>query len=195
LAVLLSERFAAAAGRAAVAAPSPAGARGLRRLPVSTTVLLGRERAIDEVAGLVERPDVRLVTLTGPGGVGKTRLAVAVGDRLRDRFGAGVVFVPLEAVTDADVVLAAIGRAVGADLPRKGSPLEALTETFGYGTWLLILDNLEQVDQARPCTSRPARSTTGGTTGMRRRAPSSRCVRDAGLSSRSAPSGDSQSTA
>jgi hypothetical protein len=55
LAVLLSERFAAADGQAAAAAPSPADARGLRRLPVSTTSLLGRERAINEVAGLVER--------------------------------------------------------------------------------------------------------------------------------------------
>ncbi|HJY67700.1 MAG TPA: AfsR/SARP family transcriptional regulator, partial [Streptosporangiaceae bacterium] len=88
LAVLLSERFAAAGGGQA-AAPSPVADRRSRPLPVSTTSLLGRERAVDEVAGLLERPEVRLVTLTGPGGVGKTRLAVAVGERLRDRFGAG----------------------------------------------------------------------------------------------------------
>ena len=67
---------------------------------MSTTSLIGREQAIREVAGLFEQPGARLVTLTGPGGVGKTRLAVAVGERLRDRFGAGTVFVPLEAVTD-----------------------------------------------------------------------------------------------
>jgi predicted ATPase len=148
LAVLLSERFAAAGGQVAAAAPSPAGARGPRPLPVSMTSLLGRERAIDEVAGLVERSGVRLVTLTGPGGVGKTRLAVAVGERLRDRFGAGTVFVPLEAVTDPGLVLAAIGRMAGADLARAGSPVEVLAETFGDGAWLLILDNLEQVIQA-----------------------------------------------
>jgi predicted ATPase len=59
---------------------------------------------------------VRLVTLTGPGGVGKTRLAVAVGERLRDRYAAGAVFVPLAAVTDPGLVLDGIGRAVGADL-------------------------------------------------------------------------------
>src|SRR5262249_27114051 len=85
LAVLLSERFAAAAVQAA--APSAARARGPRPLPVSTTSLLGRERALDEVAGLVERSGVRLVTLTGPGGVGKTRLAMAVGERLQRQFG------------------------------------------------------------------------------------------------------------
>jgi predicted ATPase len=144
LAVLLSERFAAAVQ---AAAPSAVRARGPHPLPVSTTSLLGRERAIDEVAGLVERSGVRLVTLTGPGGVGKTRLAMAVGERLQGRFGAGTVFVPLEAVTSPELVLAAIGRMAGADLAGAGSPLEALAETFGDGAWLLILDNLEQVIQ------------------------------------------------
>jgi predicted ATPase len=150
LAVLLSERFAAAGGRAPAVAPSPPGARGPGRLPVSTTSLLGRERDIGEVADLLGQPGVRLVTLTGPGGVGKTRLAVAVGERLRDRFGAGTVFVPLDAVTDPGLVLAAIGRAAGADLARTGSPAEALAETFGDGAWMLILDNLEQVVQVAP---------------------------------------------
>jgi len=145
LAVLLSERFAAAGAQAAAAAPPPAGGRGQRPLPVSMTSLLGRERAIDEVAGLVERPGVRLVTLTGPGGVGKTRLAVAVGERLGDRFAAGTVFVPLEAVTDPGLALRDIGRAAGADLAGTSAPVEALAETFGDGAWLLILDNLEQV--------------------------------------------------
>ena len=145
LAVLLSERFAAGNEAAAGAAPLE-GARGPRPLPVSTTSLLGRGRAIGEVARLVDkRAGTRLVTLTGPGGVGKTRLAVAVGERLRDRFNAGTVFVPLETVTEPGLVLAAIGRAARADLARVGSSVEALAETFGDGAWLLILDNLEQV--------------------------------------------------
>jgi predicted ATPase len=112
---------------------------------VGTTSLVGREQAIGEVTALVERPGVRLVTLTGPGGIGKTRLAVAAGERLRDRFGAGTVFVPLAAVTDPGLVLAGIGRAAGADLAETGSRLEALAERFGDDAWLLILDNLEQV--------------------------------------------------
>jgi predicted ATPase len=145
LAVLLSERFAAAGAHDAAAAPAPAGGRGPRPLPVSTTSLLGREQAIGEVARLVGQAGVRLVTLTGPGGVGKTRLAVAAGQRLGDRFAAGAVFVPLDAVTDPGLALAAIGRAVGVDLARTSAPVEALAETFGDGAWLLILDNLEQV--------------------------------------------------
>jgi predicted ATPase len=152
LAVLLSERFTASEAAPAGPAqpPPPGGPRGPGRLPVSTTSLIGRERAIGEVARLLGRAGVRLVTLTGPGGVGKTRLAVAVGERLRGRFGAGSVLVPLEAITDPGLVLSAIGRAAGADLAGTGSPLEALAETFADGAWLLVLDNLEQVVQVAP---------------------------------------------
>jgi predicted ATPase len=144
LAMLLSERFAVARPSAA-APPSP---QGPRPLPVDATSLVGREEAIAEVAGLVEGPGVRLVTLTGLGGIGKTRLAVAVGERLVDRFGAGAAFVPLAAVTDPGLVLAGVARAVGAELAGAASPLEALAEYFGGDRWLLILDNLEQVVDA-----------------------------------------------
>jgi predicted ATPase len=146
LAMLLSERFAVARPSAA----APPSRPGPRPLPVDATSLVGREEAIEEVAGLVGQPDVRLVTLTGVGGIGKTRLAVAVGERLGDHFGAGTAFVPLAAVTDPGLVLPGVARAVGAELAGAGSPLEALVEYFGDDRWLLILDNLEQVvDAAR----------------------------------------------
>ena len=138
LAALLSERF--AAHSAAPAAPSSRASR----LPASTTSLVGRERDIGEVAGLLGRPEVRLVTLTGPGGVGKTRLALAVGELLRDRFDEAA-FVALETATRPEQVLAGIARAVGADLAGTDSPLQVLVEVLGDGRWLLILDNLEQV--------------------------------------------------
>jgi predicted ATPase len=157
LAVLLSERFAARTPAAPTAsaperpaAAVPARSRGPRPLPVGTTSLVGREQAIGEVAALIGGPGGRLVTLTGPGGVGKTRLAVAVGERQRDRFDAGTAFVPLAAVTDPGLVLADVGRAVGADLAGTGSPVDALAERIGDGAWLLILDNLEQVTGAAP---------------------------------------------
>ncbi len=143
LATLLSERF--AAGRAAVAehgAGPPAQCAG--GLPVQATSLVGREHAIEDVARLLERPEVRLVTLTGPGGVGKTRLAVAVGQRLWDRFSGSVVFIPLETVAEPEQVVSTIARAVGADLAGSSSRLQAVIERLGDSPWLLILDNLEQ---------------------------------------------------
>jgi predicted ATPase len=162
LAALLSERFAAASGPAAAPAPSSrAAAPGPRPLPLGMTSLVGREQAIDEVAGLIGQPGVRLVTLTGPGGVGKTRLAVAAGERLRDRYAEGTVFVPLAAVTDPRLVLAAIGRAIGADLAGTGPPQQALVERLGEGAWLLILDNLEQVVQVAPDLSELLASCPG----------------------------------
>jgi predicted ATPase len=145
LATLLSERFAAYPG---TASPQPEPRR-VRLLPAGTTSLVGREPDIEAVARLIGTPDVRLVTLTGPGGVGKTRLAVAVGERLADHFGAGTAFVSLDLVTDPDLVLPAIGRAVGADLGRA-SPLAALVERLGAGAWLLLLDNLERASAVGP---------------------------------------------
>src|SRR2546430_12631705 len=87
LAMLLSERFAAA--RPVAAAAALPGPQGPRPLPVDATSLVGREEAIEEVAGLVGRPGARLVTLTALGGIGKTRLAGAVGERLLDPLRAG----------------------------------------------------------------------------------------------------------
>ena len=112
---------------------------------MDATSLVGREEAIEEVTELVGRPGARLVTLTGLGGIGKTRLAVAAGERLVDRFGSGTAFVPLAAVTDPGLVLAGVARAVGAELAGADSPLDALVEYFGDDRWLLILDNFEQV--------------------------------------------------
>ncbi|HEY6744906.1 MAG TPA: DUF4062 domain-containing protein [Mycobacteriales bacterium] len=146
LAMLLSEQFAAA--HPSAAATAPPRPRGPHPLPVDATSLVGRERAIDEVTALAGHHDVRLVTLTGLGGIGKSRLAVAVGERLADRFEARTAFVALAAVTEPELVLAVVARAVGVELAGSGSPLEALAEYFGDDRWLLILDNLEQVVDA-----------------------------------------------
>src|SRR5262245_3627930 len=144
LATLLSERFATARGApSSVRAPLEP-----HSLPAATASLIGREQTIDEVAVMLVRPEVRLVTLTGPGGVGKTRLAIAVGERLHERFDSGAVFVPLAAITQPESVVGAIGRAVGADLAGTASPLEAVVERIGDGQWLLILDNLDHVLEA-----------------------------------------------
>ena len=157
LAVLLSERFAAAGRRRPRLRHRPgtrARCRWARRRCWGGSGPSG-------VAALVERPGVRLVTLTGPGGVGKTRLAVAAGERLRGRFGAGIVFVPLDSVTDPGQVLAAITRAAGADPADASAPVEALAETFGDGTWLLVRDNLRTGGPGRPRHRRVAGPVPG----------------------------------
>ena len=78
------------------------------QIPTSPTTLVGRAEAIERVTGLVQQPGVRLVTLTGSGGVGKTRLALAVAEHLGDTLVDGVVFVPLAALRAPDLVLVAI---------------------------------------------------------------------------------------
>jgi predicted ATPase len=148
LAVLLSERFAAA--RATGPETSPQRGSPHRPLPGSTTSLIGRERDIDEICRLVALPEVRLVTLTGPGGIGKSRLAVGVGERLGSGFSSGTVFVPLESVTQPELVLPAVARAAGANLAGVQSPVDALVEYFGDAPFLLVLDNVEQVVGAAP---------------------------------------------
>jgi predicted ATPase len=147
LALLLSERFAAASSRARLPASpsSKSDRRGPRSLPVTSTSLIGREQDIVEVSKLLAKPDVRLVTLTGPGGIGKTRLAIAVGEQLDDRYPQGTVFVPLASIAQPELVLPRIAAAVGKTIEGMRQPLDALVEQFAETPTLLVLDNLEQV--------------------------------------------------
>ncbi|HEY4279300.1 MAG TPA: DUF4062 domain-containing protein [Conexibacter sp.] len=155
LALLLSERFAAAGSPAAAAgsqAPATASSnyRAPRSLPVVSTTLLGREHDIAEIVELLAKPEVRLVTLTGPGGIGKTRLAIAVGERLDDRYQRGTVFVPLASVAQPDLVLPRIAGAIGVTIEGARPPLDVLVEQFAQTPTLLVLDNLEQVVAVAP---------------------------------------------
>jgi len=152
LALLLSERFAARAGRAsgpALATQQETAPRP-RSLPVSSTSLIGREQAIAQVLKLLETPDVRWVTLTGLGGIGKTRLAIAVAERLHDRYPRGAVFVPLASIAQTEMVLPHIATAMGATLEGVRPALDVLVEHVGETKTLLVLDNLEQVASVAP---------------------------------------------
>src|SRR5207237_361498 len=119
--------------------------------PEESTILVGREDELAQASAQLLRRDVRLLTLTGPGGSGKTRLALALGRRLRGAFDDGVVFVDLSSVRDASLVVLAIAGAL--DVKEAGRTavrdllLEYLRDRQGL---LLILDNFEQVVTASP---------------------------------------------
>jgi predicted ATPase len=145
LAVLLSERFEMA--RPHEDAASEAALAGA--LPVPATALLGREQDAAAVEDLIAREAVRLVTLTGPGGVGKSRLMVEAARRLGPGFADGARFVDLAAVSAADLVAAAI--AAGLGLNTSAGRLIADLESYLRAKRLLLaLDNFEQVMDAAP---------------------------------------------
>ena len=125
-----------------------------RSLPTPLTPLIGRDREIAEVVMLMRDPVIRLVTLTGPGGVGKTRLAVATAEGMRGTFPSGVWFVDLAPVRDPDLVLLVIARTLGL---RDASDADAggwLNDFLREKHALLVLDNLEQVVAAAPTLAR-----------------------------------------
>ncbi len=115
--------------------------------PVPLTTLLGREQETQSLRALLLRGGVRLVTLTGPGGVGKTRLALAVASCIDQGFEMAA-FVPLAAVRDPDLVMVTIARAVGLQSTDEITPV-VLGGFLQSRTMLLILDNLEHLLQAR----------------------------------------------
>ena len=116
-----------------------------RLLPTPLTAFVGRERELAALRALISRRGVRLVTLTGPGGVGKTRLAIQVARDLADRFADGVRFVPLAPVRAPELVLPVIARQLGIGESAPGTVLQDLTEQLATKELLLVLDNLEQV--------------------------------------------------
>jgi predicted ATPase/class 3 adenylate cyclase len=119
-------------------------------LPAQTTALIGREVEISEVTERLGAEGLRLLTLTGPGGIGKTRLALQAAAELIDRFEDGVYFVDLAPIRDPDSVLAAIAQTVRIREASDGPLLDELTRQLRAKKMLLLLDNFEQVTAAAP---------------------------------------------
>ncbi|MBV9690204.1 MAG: hypothetical protein JO202_10910, partial [Ktedonobacteraceae bacterium] len=117
-------------------------------VPLPLTSLFGREREVAAVCTLLARPEVRLLTLTGTGGVGKTRLALASASEVEESFPDGVCFISLAPIQDAALVLPALVQALG--LPSSRAPLEPLQAALREQQLLLVLDNFEQVAAAAP---------------------------------------------
>ena len=124
-----------------------------QHFPAPLTHLIGREAELEAVATLLCRSDVRLVTLSGSGGVGKTRLAVEAGKRAAPSFSDGAVFVDLAAVNEPTFVAVAIAQSLG--IADTSAPLEEQLETaLIHRQQLLVLDNFEHVVDAAPLVVR-----------------------------------------
>jgi predicted ATPase/DNA-binding CsgD family transcriptional regulator len=120
--------------------PSPPG-----NLPHPLTSLVGREREVAAVRELLQRDDVRLLTLTGPPGIGKTRLSIEVANALPAGFADGVYFVPLAPVTNPNLVVSAIAHTLGIRQAGDAPLLKGLTSFLSDKQMLLLLDNFEHL--------------------------------------------------
>src|SRR5215217_1943471 len=116
-------------------------------LPRLLTRLIGREREVADASALLRRNDVRLVTFTGPGGVGKTKLAIQVASELAEDTGApvSVGFVPLAQIRDPGLVLGTIAQAFGILGDGEDGTRDQLAKTLADHPALLVLDNFEHL--------------------------------------------------
>jgi len=126
------------------------GQASKQRLPAQLTPLIGREQEVQTVCALLLSPDVRLLTLTGTGGTGKTRLGLEVATTLLDNFRDGVCFVSLASINDPELVIPTIAQSLGLWEAEDRPPLQLLKTYLQEKHLLLLLDNFEQVVIAAP---------------------------------------------
>ena len=133
-------------------APSRHLAPRLNTLPSQATAFIGREREVAAVKELLLREDVRVVTLTGPGGIGKTRLALQVASEVCERFDGGICFIPLAAVSDASLIPSIIAQGLGIRETGRPVSVQSLKEYLqdSRSNLLLFFDNFEHMLAAAP---------------------------------------------
>ena len=125
--------------------------RPLTNVPTPRNSLIGRQQELEAACDLLKRDDVALVTLTGPGGAGKSRLAIQIALDLRDHFADGVFLVGLEALNDAELVIPTIAKTLGVTEGTGGLSLLSLLKGFLHNKEiLLVLDNFEHILEAAP---------------------------------------------
>ncbi len=139
LAVLLTERF----NQALNLLPGEEEQKVFDSIPSIPSPIIGREKNITDVIALLQNKESRLVTLCGPGGIGKTRMAIETANRIKTNFRHGAAFVPLAPVKDQLLVVETICYHLG--LKSSGNLLESLKLYFQEKSFLLVLDNFEQV--------------------------------------------------
>jgi predicted ATPase/DNA-binding NarL/FixJ family response regulator len=121
-----------------------------QNLPVQRSLLIGREQEITRICSLLQRPEVRLLTLTGTGGIGKTRLGLQVAAELSGNFADGIYFVPLAAIRDPELVMPTIAQTLGIK-GTGGQPYLSLLKAYLRDKQsLLLIDNFEQILMAAP---------------------------------------------
>ena len=133
--------------------PSRSGENLFQHLPAQLTSLIGREKEIEAVCALLQRKEVRLLTLSGTGGIGKTRLGIEVASRLSESFADGIVFVPLAPIIHPRLVLSTIKHALGLEQSIRDQGTRHLDDLKAFlrnRHLLLVLDNFEQVLPAAP---------------------------------------------
>lgn len=142
LAVLLTERFAAS-----VEAAVEPRSRPIAPLPRPTTRLIGRDTDVAQVLDLLVDSDVRMVSIVGPGGIGKSRLAVAVAEGAKQRYPDGVVYVELASLREPSLVLPTIAKTLGIEEPGTSADV-LLRDQLAEARMLIVLDNMEQLAAA-----------------------------------------------